>query len=258
MTELHLWKMVLDARALSAFAREQCLLHRDIDQGYLTHAALAAVFGERAPKPFALERTLSLDSAGAPDGLVSECVLAYSCEKLEPSSAAQDHRHLVQWDRSGSKSMPMIAEGTRLGFITRVMPTVRTRASAPGHPAHGRGEGREVDAFLVECFRAGEAVKVDRAAVYRDWLARQMRGADGRGGAELEDYSLRAFQRVHLMRREVSCGEGRKRRALERPDAIVTGTLRVTDTAAFRALLARGIGRHRAFGFGMLLVRRAG
>lgn len=258
MTDLHLWKLVLDARSLAAFAREQGLLHRDIDHGYLMHAALAAVFGDRAPKPFVLDRMLSPDAPGAPDGVVSECVLAYSDQNLEPGSAAHEHRHLVQWDRSGSKPMPTITEGTRLGFITRVMPTVRTRAAAPGHPAHGRGEGREVDAFLVECFRAGEAVTVDRAAVYRDWLARQMRGTDRRGGAELEDYSLRAFQRVHLMRREVSCGEGRKRRALERPDAIVTGTLRVTDTAAFRALLARGIGRHRAFGFGMLLVRRAG
>jgi CRISPR system Cascade subunit CasE len=39
--------------------------------------------------------------------------------------------------------------------------------------------------------------------------------------------------------------------------ALVTGTLRVGDAEAFRALLARGLGRHRAFGFGMLLLRRA-
>jgi CRISPR system Cascade subunit CasE len=259
VSTLYIWKVVLDARALSSFAREQSLLHRDIDQGYLAHAALAAVFGDAAPKPFAIERSLSPDVFGVQDGLVSECVLAYSEHMLERRSAAHEHAHLVQWDRSGSKQVPTIAEGTRLGFITRMMPTVRTRAAAPGHPAHGRGEGREVDAFLAECFRVGEGVKVDRAAVYRDWLARQMRGmAVGVGGAELEDYSLRAFRRIHLMRREVSRGEGRKRHVLERPDAIVTGTLRVTDTTAFRALLARGIGRHRAFGFGMLLVRRAG
>ena len=34
----------------------------------------------------------------------------------------------------------------------------------------------------------------------------------------------------------------------------MSGTLRVTDPAAFAAGLARGIGRHRAFGFGMLLL----
>ena len=258
MSELHLWKVVLDARALSAFAREQGLLHRSIDQGYLVHAALAAVFGERAPKPFVIERSLSPDALGVQDGLVSECVLAYSEHTLEGKWAAREHAHLVQWERSGSKQVPTIAEGSRLGFITRVMPTVRTHAATPGHPAHGRGEGREIDAFLAECFRVGESVKVDRAAVYHDWLARHMKGAEmSFCGAELEDYSLRAFQRIQLMRKERSGGAGRKRHVLERPDAVITGTLRVMDEAAFRALLARGIGRHRAFGFGMLLMLRA-
>jgi len=36
-----------------------------------------------------------------------------------------------------------------------------------------------------------------------------------------------------------------------------TGVLQVRDSAAFAALLARGIGRHRAFGFGMLLLKPA-
>ena len=37
----------------------------------------------------------------------------------------------------------------------------------------------------------------------------------------------------------------------------VEGTLTVGDPDAFSRLLARGIGRHRAFGFGMLLLRPA-
>ncbi|MEE8524028.1 MAG: type I-E CRISPR-associated protein Cas6/Cse3/CasE [Thermoanaerobaculia bacterium] len=44
----------------------------------------------------------------------------------------------------------------------------------------------------------------------------------------------------------------------ERPDALLTGTLEVTDPDAFATLLARGVGRHRAFGFGMLLLRPPG
>ena len=35
------------------------------------------------------------------------------------------------------------------------------------------------------------------------------------------------------------------------------GILTVTDSAAFAALLARGVGRHRAYGYGMLLLRPA-
>ncbi|MFG1332515.1 type I-E CRISPR-associated protein Cas6/Cse3/CasE [Xanthobacter autotrophicus] len=36
--------------------------------------------------------------------------------------------------------------------------------------------------------------------------------------------------------------------------AVLVGTLTVRDAQAFAALLARGVGRHRAFGYGMLLL----
>jgi CRISPR system Cascade subunit CasE len=41
------------------------------------------------------------------------------------------------------------------------------------------------------------------------------------------------------------------------PDAVLAGQLRVTDPKAFTQLLASGVGRHRAFGFGLLLLRSA-
>lgn len=255
MTPLHLHKLVLDTRALLAFAKEQRLLgHRaDVDLGYLTHAALVAVLGEAAPKPFAIEQEL------APERVEhgASTVLAYSRHDREAlATHARDAlRHLVWWERCDARALPAIAAGSTLAFTTRVSPTVRSRASAPGHEAHGRGQGREFDAFLAACFRAGSEVSVDRAAVYRDWLTREFGGE--RQAAMLEDYSLRAFQRLALLRKEQAIGDGRKRHSLERPCAVITGTLRVTDSDAFRALLARGVGRHRAFGFGMLLLRRA-
>jgi CRISPR system Cascade subunit CasE len=43
-----------------------------------------------------------------------------------------------------------------------------------------------------------------------------------------------------------------------RPAVTFEGTLTVTDGEQFEALLARGVGRHRAFGFGMLLLRPPG
>ena len=42
-----------------------------------------------------------------------------------------------------------------------------------------------------------------------------------------------------------------------RREAVFEGTLEVRDAALFQGLLARGVGRHRAFGFGMLLLRPA-
>ncbi|MFO0708782.1 MAG: type I-E CRISPR-associated protein Cas6/Cse3/CasE [Sandaracinus sp.] len=257
MTTLHLHKLVLDSRAVLAFAKAQHLLDRraDADQGYLTHAALAAALGDGAPNPFALEQ--DLDPSRIPHG--DYTVLAYgerSREELRRHASAE-HQHLLQWERSDAKVVPPLTEGTVLGFTTRVSPTVRTRGPAPGHEAHGRGNEREVDAFLAACFRAGPDVRVDRAAVYREWLARALRGPAA-PAATLDDFSLRAFHRVTVLRKEQPTATGgRKRHQLDRPCAVITGTLRVTDADAFRALLARGVGRHRAFGFGMLLLRRA-
>lgn len=256
MSDLQLIRLVLDTRALLAFARDQRLLHRETDQGYLVHAGLAAVFGARAPGPFAIEHEVD---PRKPIDPAATHVLAYSRDPFEElrAQAAEPHRYLVDWNRCEWRPVPVVAAGRTLAFATRVVPTVRSRAGSAEHPAHGRGHGREVDAFIAACARAGNA-PVDRAAVYREWLARELgRPMGGKPAAELADYSLSGFTREPLLRKEQGpSGEGRKRHVLERPCATITGTLRVTDADAFRALLARGLGRHRAFGFGMLLLRR--
>jgi CRISPR system Cascade subunit CasE len=243
---------------LLAFAKEQRLLHREVDEGYLAHAALAALFGARAPAPFVIEHALDPDSSH--DHALGTKVLAYSSTPGEElrDLASQSQQELIRWEHWGSKPMPELAAGQKVGFATRVTPTVRSRAPAPGGPEGGRGHGREIDAFLAACFRDRDAV-VDRAQVYRDWLAHQLsiprNGAGGASPATLNDFALRRFERVRLLRKEQSPGEGRKRHVLERPDAVIAGTLQVGDASAFRALLARGLGRHRSFGFGMLLLR---
>ncbi len=257
MTELHLHRWVLDGRAVLAFAKAQRLLgHRgDVDHGYIAHAALQAVFGEASPKPFVAEDDLTPAAPGRAD----LPLLAYSPQAHDAlrERARREHLPLVQWERSSSKPVPPIEAGSELGFTAKTSPTVRTRSAAPGHEGSGRDHAREVDAFLAACFRAGEGVAVDRAAVYRDWLARELGGPTGRA-ATLGDFSLVGFQRTRLLRKQATDGaQGRVRHLVERPSALVTGTLRVGDAEAFRALLARGLGRHRAFGFGMLLLRRA-
>jgi CRISPR system Cascade subunit CasE len=256
VTELHLHRWVLDARAVLALAKAQRLLgHRgEVDHGYITHAALQAVFGDAAPKPFVAED----DLAPAGPGRADLALLAYSPHSHDAlrERARREHLSLVQWERSSSKPVPPIEAGTELGFTAKASPTVRTRRAAPGHEGSGRGHAREVDAFLAACVRAGDGVPVDRAAVYQEWLARELGGPTG-GAASLGDFSLLGFQRMRLLRKQAPDGsQGRLRHLVERPSALVTGTLRVGDAAAFRRLIARGLGRHRAFGFGMLLVRR--
>jgi hypothetical protein len=43
----------------------------------------------------------------------------------------------------------------------------------------------------------------------------------------------------------------------EGPDAILRGEFVVKDPASFAAVLTNGVGRHRAYGYGMLLLRPA-
>lgn len=263
--DVHMWKLTLDSRAVAKFAREQGLLHRETDHGYVIHAALAAVFGS-GPSPFVLESALSPAALGRDVGRDSdsigptETVLAYSPQSLKAARvrASSDHRALVRWEDCDSKVMPVLSNGSRVAFATRVLPVVRSRAASPGRSEHGRGEGRELDAFLAECARVGHDVRVDRAAVYRGWLAQKLGGSDVAecGGAELEDFSLAAFRRVRLLRKGAASDGPRPRQVIERPDALVTGTLLIKDEAMFQKLILRGVGRHRAFGFGMLLLRR--
>ena len=59
-------------------------------------------------------------------------------------------------------------------------------------------------------------------------------------------------------RRDEETDEPRKSKLFPRPDVVFAGRLRVTEPAAFGAWLGRGVGRHCAFGFGMLLLRPPG
>jgi CRISPR system Cascade subunit CasE len=69
---------------------------------------------------------------------------------------------------------------------------------------------------------------------------------------------LKAFRLARVSRRTKADEEGpRSLHHAMGPDATFTGLLAVGNPEAFAGLLARGIGRHRAFGFGMLLLRSA-
>lgn len=87
-----------------------------------------------------------------------------------------------------------------------------------------------------------EAAGRSREAVYASWFADRLGNA-----ADVTDVRLTAFRRSFAAR-----GDGR---GAEGPDAILHGTLTVRDPAAFTDRLRRGVGRHKAYGYGMLLLR---
>jgi len=148
---------------------------------------------------------------------------------------------------------PDLREGDRLAFLlranaTRTVKTGRITGAGKRERAH-----RDVvmDALHPVPRSARAAERMDRAeAAARTWLEAQGTRAGfalelpGEGGRLVEDYSVRELP-PRGGRRPVRIG------VLE-----LTGTLRVRDPGAFLSALAHGFGRAKAFGCGLMLIRR--
>src|SRR5206468_4103770 len=103
----------------------------------------------------------------------------------------------------------------------------------------------------AQCLAVGKDIPVPREQVYRDWLATKV-NKTGVTGAVLERVRIAAISRERLVRR--THGNERKARRLERPDVRFEGDLAIVDGERFHNWLGHGIGRHRAFGFGALIL----
>jgi CRISPR system Cascade subunit CasE len=239
--------MTPDMAGLMRWAGQQGVLPDDDEEsGYMLHAALAAGFGDCLPKPFAMLR-----ESGRPTAL-----LAYSdrpAPDLIQAAALKSEMDAVRvLGVNGLASKPMpdrFASGRVLGFSVRVRPTVRVDREGD------RNKVRELDAFLATVERSGGSERnggqpvLGRSDVYAEWLRMRLSA----GGADLRHLSMNQFRLVGVHRRN----SGRHLQRVRGPIANFTGQLTVRDPEAFAELLRRGVGRHRAFGFGMLLLRPA-
>ncbi len=212
----------------------------DEDLGYAVHAWLQSAFGALAPTCF---RTIP----GRADRMR---VLGYARTALD---SLHDHAQayasplafgVCDWSLSASKSMDDVRwqAGQGLRFEVRVCPVVR-------------GKQGERDAFLAVLPAVDGAARRGREEVYRDWLLVRL----GETVTVTENsVRLKAFRLVSTWRRgnRGASGAARGRRVI-RPDALMIGRIEIRAPTEFPSLLERGVGRHRAFGFGMLLVRPA-
>lgn len=269
-------------RLLRLAARERLLPPGD-DPGYAVHAVFAAAFGEHAPKPWAL---LASGQGGGPKGRL----LAYAGQSLDvlrqhaATFADPAFSAPLALNDADSRPMPTAFEaGTRLGFRVRVRPVARTGRPIAGHPSVAdRGErARERDVYLAriaagERAAAGRANEIDmgvagsqfsastvpsRATCYLEWLDARLRDVGASIAREAEQVvsgealaaRVDAFRFTRLLARDRGGARSRTQHP-EGPDATITGTLVVDEPAHFADGLARGVGRFRAFGFGMLLL----
>ena len=253
---LHMIQVELDAKGLTTLGRMLGLPLRQTDTNYLVHCALGELFQDQAPKPY------SIENDGAPGRQVR--VLGYTdvddetLQSLAQGFASPTVYQIGQWERLASKPMPdTFPEGMRLGFELRACPVIRKSSAGSGTNKKGQERtwkaGQELDVFLAQQWTSDESL--DRESVYVEWLQRQF---STRGGAKLIDAGVDRFSIERMVRRTQTNANGdRTAHTVKRPDVTLSGTLTVTDSDAFQALLRSGIGRHKSFGFGMLKVRRA-
>jgi CRISPR system Cascade subunit CasE len=269
----------------------------DRDLGYVLHALLAAGLGDLAPKPFAVDPGLLGRETGPETGPPADAVASGRLRLLGYGPADADAlagrlaERAVDTDPSrrtaaaalspappAAKPMPArLPAGRPLTFRLRACPVVRSRVLAR---VHGEDRSREVDAYELRRLTDPTGHDADgappppdpaaRTAAYLDWLADQLTRD---GAAALVDARVVGLLRRPLLRRGVHRGHDAKGRRGPRrntdsarvlaptpvpvPDVAFAGVLTVGDPEAFAALVARGVGRHRAFGFGMLLLAPA-
>ena len=243
----------LRMRKFGRWAGERGLMRRgSFDRDFALHVLLSGMFGKAALQPFRLFSSERRDAAAlyAYADADADQLLA-----VASSVATPDCLRVLDPATLRSKPMPNgFDAGRRIGFDLRVRPVRRLRRELPDAKS-GKvlSKGAEVDAFRIEALhrfpdgwrcpeRGATTAGVTRERVYCDWLAERLGEA-----ASLEDCRLAAFQRARTIRGDGVGPEG--------PDATLQGVLVVRKSDAFAALLRRGVGRHRAYGYGMLLLR---
>ena len=240
----------LDRSMLARFGRSMGLPLQTADEGYLAHCTMRAAFGALAPQPFAMR-----PARGRFARVLGYADVSADALRDHAASFAEPIAHSAcNIPSMAAKAMPeWWPAGIQLGFEVRVCPIRRPSANASRKAAGATRDHAEVDCFLSECWKAGVAARLSREEIYRAWLAREL-ARDA--AATMSAAQMISFRRIRLSRSDHAAT--RRLRVCERPDALMRGVLEVNEPVAFAALLRRGVGRHRAFGFGMLLLRPAG
>ncbi|MGO9545777.1 MAG: type I-E CRISPR-associated protein Cas6/Cse3/CasE [Rhodomicrobium sp.] len=210
------------------------------DLGYAFHQVLNETFGAAAPKPFHYFEE--------PHGQL----VAYS-----PRDASELHELAL---RQRAETQAWMSASLALGLPSmeaRALPAswtpgVRYRYSVRTRPVCRianhleRGLPRECDVFLrAVSSKPGDSEWIDKQDVYTAWFRGQLPEA----AATLMSVHVSRLSRTQVYRKGAP--------SLEGPDVSFSGILQVGEPAAFQDCLARGTGRHRAFGFGMILLGNA-
>ena len=244
----------LDWTAFCWWAGNRGLVGRGtLDEGFALHVLLSSVFGKSALRPFRL-----FHPSRAPTAML----YAYSSQEQDAlrnvagAVATPDCLRVLKLDDLLTKPMPRrFSPGQRLGFDVRVRPIRRLGRDLPDSQSGSvLRKGSEIDAFRLELLRRSpdgwrnpddqSAKGVSRESVYTGWLAERL--------ADVADVDPHRCRLANFRRSRAFRGDGK---GPEGPDATLHGELMVLDPSGFATRLRQGMGRHRAYGYGMLILR---
>ena len=222
--EIFLVSATLDERAYGRWAERDA--YRGTDAPYRLHCLMSEVFGGRTPlRPYRV-----IERPGRP-----RTIFAYS------RTAPDDIRRLARETGSALKMRALGTGALRARPIPRFRPGQRLFVSVLAAPHRRRNGTTEMDAHSM----SGEGPeRAARERSYVKWLTERI---ERPGAARLLSAALMRWERAREMR-------SRNRPPILITRAEMTGVLEVRSEPGFRSLLATGVGRHRAYGYGMLMI----
>lgn len=204
---------------------------------YGNHQLLWKLFPEQGDRPFLFRQELEIDAL-EPDANPRGLPLFYLLSSVEPVELPG----LLHCESKAFR--PALSGGERLAFHLRANPTVARKVEGQKNSSHhdvlmdakmqARADGIMDRDHVARC--------MDEAAI--DWLGQRSERAGFRLIAEPE---LSAYQQHALRRRG---------REIRYSSIDYQGVLEVGAPERFLETLANGLGRSRAFGCGLMLVRR--
>jgi len=132
---------------------------------------------------------------------------------------------------------PQVSEGERLNFIVKA--EVSKSRSVKGK------RGERFDPIMAERNESGRAYSEISLDVGRSWLER----TGAKNGFALKELQRAEYEQIKFVKKG-------QRRNVRLTALDLEGLLEVTDADVFKQALVQGLGRGKAFGLGLLLVRR--
>lgn len=148
---------------------------------------------------------------------------------------------------------PELSPGDDLRFVLRTNPTVARKGANDASVTGGRQRGKRVDIVMDKLHalpKSERAAKRDAIAAEagQNWLAEQ----GNRSGFRLKSVVVGAYGQI-----DIADHERKNRRARAGISVMdLEGVLTISDPVVFVAKVAHGFGAAKAFGNGLMLIRR--